>query len=156
MEGGNLKAVPLKVIRNSCVSLKVCLFAWEVWWRKVLTLEQLKKRGFQLANMYPLCRNAEEDLGHLLIHCPSVWGLWAALLSIPSLLWVCPYTVKNVLSDWSSFPIKKRARKLWLAAPLSLLWALWKERNRVVFEDEVFSPTRLKLSFVDALISRQG
>ena len=48
LEGGNTKDVPLKMLRNSCVPLKVNFFAWEVWWGKVLTLEQLKKRGFQL------------------------------------------------------------------------------------------------------------
>ena len=32
-------------------------------------------------------------------------------------------------------------------------WAIWRERNRVVFEDVVFSPNRMKLSFVSALIS---
>ena len=64
--------------------------------------------------------------------------------------------VKDVLSDWSGIPIKKKARKLWLAAPLSLLWAKWKKRNIIVFEDEVFSPTRPKLYFVRALISWVG
>ena len=35
---------------------------------------------------------------------------------------------------------------------LSLIWAIWKERNKVVFEDEIFSPNRLKTSFISALI----
>ena len=64
--------------------------------------------------------------------------------------------VKDVLSDWSGIPMKKKARKLWLAAPLSLLWAIWKKRNIIVFEDKVFSPTRPKLSFVNSLISWVG
>ena len=32
-------------------------------------------------------------------------------------------------------------------------YSLERERNRVVFEDVVFSPNRMKLSFVSALIS---
>ena len=35
-------------------------------------------------------------------------------------------------------------------------WAIWRERNRVVFEDVVFSPNRMKLSFVSALIYWAG
>ena len=48
LEGGNLKSVLLKVLWNGCVPSKVCFFAWEVWWGKVLTMEQLKKRGYQM------------------------------------------------------------------------------------------------------------
>ena len=119
-------------------------------------MEQLKKRGYQMPIKCPLCKKVEEDLDHLFIHCLVVWGMWAALLSIPGFQWVCPYSLKEVMSRWSCFPIKKKAKKVWMAAPLSLIWAIWRERNRIVFEDEVFSPNRMKLSFVSALISWAG
>ena len=35
----------------------------------------------------------------------------------------------------------------------SLMWAIWKERNIVVFEDDCFSYTRLKSYFVRFLCS---
>ena len=73
LEGRNTRAVPLKMLWNSCVPPEVNFFAWEVWWGKVLTLEQLKKRGFQLANRCLLCGKDEESLDHLLLHCTSVW-----------------------------------------------------------------------------------
>ena len=60
---------------------------------------------------------------------------------------------KDMLSGWSCFPIRKRGKKLWLAELLIIIWAIWKERNRVVFEDVAFSPKRMKLSFVSTLIS---
>ena len=82
--------------------------------------------------------------------------MWAALLSIPGFQWVCSFLIKEVLSGWSCFPIRKKAKNLWMAASLSLIWAVWKERNTVVFEDVVFSPNRMKLSFVSALISWAG
>ena len=49
---------------------------------------------------------------------------------------------------WKATPIKKSDRKIWLAAPLLLIWAFWKERNKVVFENAEFSLPRLKNSFV--------
>ena len=48
---------------------------------KVLTSTQLKKRGFHLASKCPFCGREEEELEHLLIHCPSIWGQWTDLLS---------------------------------------------------------------------------
>ena len=40
-----------------------------------------------------------------------------------------------------------------MIASTSLLWAIWKERNRVVFYDTPFSVDRLKLSFISLLSS---
>ena len=52
---------------------KMGFFAWEAWWGgRVLTMDQLKKRGFSLANRCPLCRKVEEYIEHLLLHCPMV------------------------------------------------------------------------------------
>ena len=85
-----------------------------------------------------------------------IWGLWAALISIPRADWVCPFMVKDLLFSWSCFLVRKNARKLWMTAPLSLLLAIWKERNKIVFEDAMFSYNRLKLSFVSSLTSWVG
>ena len=42
----------------------------------------------------------------------------------------------------------KKHRKVWKTALLCLLWAIWKERNRIAFENEELSIHRLKNSFV--------
>ena len=78
-----------------------------------------KKRGFEMASKCPLCGEAEEDLNHLLIHCPSVWGLWEGLISFLGLDWVCPLSPKDLMLDWTNFPIRKRVRKLWRVAPFA-------------------------------------
>ena len=64
--------------------------------------------------------------------------------------------MKDLLIEWNSLPLRKKDEKLWLAAPLSLFWAIWKERNRIVFEDATFFLNRLKLSFVSSLNSWAG
>ena len=69
-------------------------------------MEQLKKRGFQLASRCLLCRKTEENRSHLLIHCPSVWGLWQGLIHIPGLAWVCPLAVKDPFLEWTCFPVR--------------------------------------------------
>ena len=113
-------------------------------WEKILTIEHLKKRGFQLARRCLLCGEAKENLNHLLIHCPSVWSPWEGLIYVSGLCWVCPFTVKDLFLEWTSFPVRKKIKNLWMAAPLFFIWAIWKERNRIVFEDMPFSYPRLK------------
>ena len=51
------------------MSTKVGFFTWEASWVKVLTLDQLKKRGRSLVNRCFLCAEGEEMVNHLLIHC---------------------------------------------------------------------------------------
>ena len=65
--GPPLKA-PTNIIWNPYVPTKVGFFAWEAWWGKVLTMQQLKKRGYKLASGYIFGRKEEEGLDHILIH----------------------------------------------------------------------------------------
>ena len=75
--GGNVENFPIKLIWNNCIPTKISFFAWEVWWGKILTMEQLKKRGRHLANRCPLCGKEEESLDHLLLRYSKVYNLWA-------------------------------------------------------------------------------
>ena len=59
-----------KLIWNSWVPTKVGFFAWEASWGKVLTLDNLKKKGRALANRCFLCGKEDETVDHLLVHCP--------------------------------------------------------------------------------------
>ena len=70
--------------------VKVGFFAWEASWSKVLTLDQLKKRGRSLADRWYLCGKGEETVGHLLIHCSKAKILWDLLLAIFGISWVFP------------------------------------------------------------------
>ena len=72
LEGGRQQSVPIKMLGNSIVPMKVGFFAWEVWWGKILSMDQLKKRGFSLASRCPLCGKDEESMEHLLIHYSKV------------------------------------------------------------------------------------
>ena len=82
LEGGSQQSVPIKMLWNPTVPTKVGFFAWEVWWGKILTMDQLKKRGFSLVSRCAFCGKDEEFLEHLLIHCPKVWCMWTAIFSL--------------------------------------------------------------------------
>ena len=46
---------PWNIIWSPCVPTKVGFFAWEALWGKVLTLDQLKRRGRLITNKCFLC-----------------------------------------------------------------------------------------------------
>ena len=83
----------------------------------MLTMDQLKRKGSPLASRCLLCGRAKEDLHHLLIHCPKIWELWGALLSLSGIVWVCPLLARDLIIGWKAIPARKEERKIWLAAP---------------------------------------
>ncbi|KAJ9707156.1 hypothetical protein PVL29_002241 [Vitis rotundifolia] len=139
---------PYSNIWSICVPTKVSFFAWEAYWGKVLTLDQLKKRGRSLANRCFLCGMEEESIDHLLIQCSKARVLWEILFALFGVTWVLPSSVRDTLSGWCGFKLGKKRRKVWNAAPLCIFWVVWKERNRIVFDNEELSIHRLKNSFV--------
>ena len=123
--------------------LKWVFFAWEASWGKMLTLDQLKKRGWTLANRCFLCCVEEES-----IDCTKARVLWELLFALFGVMWVLPYSVRDTFLGWHSTFMGKKCSKVWMAAPLCLFWAVWKERNRIAFENEELSIHRMKNSFV--------
>ena len=95
-----------------------------------------------------LCCTAEKIIDHLLIHCIKAKVLWDLLFTLFSVSWVLHSSVKEVLLGWHGSFVGKKRRKVWRATPLCLFWMVWKERNRIAFENQEFSIQRLKYSFV--------
>ena len=65
LEPGISPLFPSGSIWRASVSPKVAFFVWEASWGKVLTLEQLQRRGYSLANKCFLCLFEVETMDHL-------------------------------------------------------------------------------------------
>ncbi|RVW31433.1 putative mitochondrial protein [Vitis vinifera] len=91
---------PKKGIWVENVPSKLAFFAWEATWGRVLTLDRLQKRGWQLPNCCFLCGSDEENVNHLLIHCTVARVLWRIVLSLFGAQWVFPEFVKEVVLSW--------------------------------------------------------
>ena len=69
LEVGKVEPFPSNGVWNAWVPPKLSFFAWEASWGKVLTLDQLQRRGWVLANRCSLCYAHEESIDHILLHC---------------------------------------------------------------------------------------
>ena len=97
LDSSSVVRFPTSIIWSLCVPTKVGFFAWETSWGKVLTLDQLKKRGWTLINRCFLCCAKEESIDHILIHCTKARVLWGLLFALFEVMWVLPYSVKDTL-----------------------------------------------------------
>ena len=142
---------PYRLIWNPIVPPKIGGFAWEATWGKVLTIDQLKRRGMTLVNRCFMCEDDEENIDHLLIHCKTAKMLWNLFLSIFGIRWVFPKSVLHTFLAWQGADEGKKRKRIWLAAPLCLFWTLWRARNRMVFENKGFNDQKIKANFVTNL-----
>ncbi|KAL6319792.1 hypothetical protein AAG906_036851 [Vitis piasezkii] len=124
---------PKKGIWVENVPSKLAFFAWEATWGRVLTLDRLQKRGWQLPNRCYLCGIDEENVNHLLIHCTVASVLWGIVLGLFGAQWVFPETVKEAIVSWKGSFVGKKREKIWRSIPLFIFWTVWKERNRLAF-----------------------
>ncbi|RVW52060.1 hypothetical protein CK203_079593 [Vitis vinifera] len=96
----NTSLFPKKGIWVENVPSKLAFFAWEATWGRVLTIDRLQKRVWQIPNRCYLCGSDEENVNHLLIHCTVASVLWGMVLSLVGAQWVFPETVKEVIISW--------------------------------------------------------
>ncbi|KAL6342504.1 hypothetical protein AAG906_012100 [Vitis piasezkii] len=152
LEPGGSAMFPYVGIWKASVPPKVAFFAWEASWGKILTLDQLQRRGYSLANRCFLCLAEVETVDHLLLHCVMTRTLWNLLFSLFGVEWVLSGTVKDTLLGWHGAFVGKIRKKAWQMAPLCIFWSVWKERNLLAFGNEVLSIQRLKHSFSRGLL----
>ena len=111
---------PHGIVWNSWVPLRISFFAWEATWVKILTLDQLKKRGWKMPNGCYMCKEEEETRVHILLHCPKARILWQLLFALFSVQWVMHSSVRGLILSWGGFPIGRKRKKAWKVAPLCL------------------------------------
>ena len=155
----NLLAAPIPLVflgKNIWVDevpTKVAFFAWEATWEKILTLDRLQMRGWQLPNCCFLCGCEEENVNHILLDCTVVRTLWDITFALFGVQWVFPEKVKEALFCWWGPFVGKKRKKIWKSIPLCIFWTVWKERNRLAFRGGSLAIQTLKNSFVCSLWS---
>ncbi|WVZ68943.1 LOW QUALITY PROTEIN: hypothetical protein U9M48_017814 [Paspalum notatum var. saurae] len=129
-----LKLLPIWKAR---VEPKCRFFAWTLLHKKILTADNLQKRGWNNDPVCKLCKQEPETITHLVKDCiftKSVWSqisLWLNLSSLPRL-----DQFSSVYSWWKKCrcKVEKGAREDFDGLICLFWWELWKERNRRIFQ----------------------
>ena len=151
--GVRVSLVPWRSIWFPGLPPKVSFFVWIAALNRILTIDNLNRRGWVLVNRCCMCGSAEETVDHLLVHCSIASQLWSLIFALFGVTWVQSGSVSSVLWSWSGSHVGRSRRKAWFFAPHCLMWLIWLERNRRTFQDVSVSVTRLKSSFLSILLS---
>jgi hypothetical protein len=129
---------PWKGIWRTKAPPRVAFFAWTAARSKILTIDNLRRRGMIVVNRCWLCESDRESVDHLLLHCGVANALWNVVFSRLGLCWVMPSSVRELFACWWTGGCTRSA-VVWKMIPLCLMWCIWRERNARCFEDSVRS-----------------
>ena len=76
---------------------RVSFFMWTAAWGKILTIDNLFKKGLSLVGWCCLCRCGRKIVSHLLHHCDIIYALWSEVFSRFGVWWVMPMTISSFL-----------------------------------------------------------
>jgi hypothetical protein len=141
---------PWKAIWGVHAPRRVAFFAWTASWGRILTADNLMRRGYQLAGWCCMCRRDGETISHLLLHCDMAFGLWSFVLRTFGICWVLPGGVLDLFFGWYN-GLGKLHSKVWNMVPPCILWILWRERNSRIFENTERSVSQLQELFSNTL-----
>ena len=77
-----------------------------------------------MVNRCSLCKENEESVDHILIHCGKTRELWTLLLSFFGVVWVFPASIRNLLLGWKIKGLGKKRRAVWRLASFCLFWCI--------------------------------
>ncbi len=142
---------PRQSVWNSKVPSWVAFFIWTTAWGRILTTDNLRRRGIIILDWCCMCRSDGESVNHLLLHCSVAQELWNMILNMFGVSWVMPRDVVDLLACWAGKVGKDEAGMIWKAIPHYLMWCLWGERNARSFTGTSRSMPALKLYFLQSL-----
>ena len=79
---------------------KVNIFFWILLQNKILTLDNLKKRGFIIVNRCVLCKNDGETVDHIMLHLSFTKKLWDKVCRLLKVDWVFHATIQFFFTNW--------------------------------------------------------
>eukprot|EP00253_Pinus_taeda_P003152 PITA_03152 len=118
--------------------MKIKLFMWLVQHKKILTWENLRKRGVASPSRCQLYELQEETIEHLLNLYPFTSSLWNWVASIFRQTDRDNFSIIGTLKNWrKNFSENEIINKAWTLVPGFLIWDVWKERNNRIFKNRI-------------------
>ncbi|CAN1217919.1 Putative ribonuclease H protein At1g65750 [Linum perenne] len=144
---------PFDTIWRKEVPTKIQCFLWCCFHGRILTLDNLRIRGFTLPNWCALCQKQEESIDHLFIHCSFVSGIWGKVSSRLSISGPLPGGVQDLIKGWKWLNCGTPFESMHKVLLHSLCWFVWLERNEVIFRDVRPSSARVVYRLLSSCLS---
>jgi ribonuclease HI len=120
---------------------KVSTFLWLTVHNRVLTWDNLRKRGFIGPSICTLCQQQEETMEHLFNRCHYSQWIWDQGSQAMHRSNRNRNNIRDTLENWDSLSYKNPIlARIWKILPGFTLWKIWKERNKIIFHSKASTP----------------
>ncbi|XP_011625346.1 uncharacterized protein LOC105421067 [Amborella trichopoda] len=110
---------------------------------KILTVDNLIKKGKILLKVCLLCKNDGETGLHLLIQYSFTTRLWYWLFEMVGVQMPLPQRIDDLVTSLKAPFLPKIGRVVWKITVVTILWEIRKEMNKRTFEGVVYSFDRI-------------
>lgn len=116
---------------------KVSTFTWLLYHKRILTWDNLIKRGFHGPSYCPNCKQQSETIQHLMDSWTLANKLWEKLNFRCQRACRISRDIISTIHNWAPAPYNsKLLNSLWTILLGLLLWTIWKERNKRIFKNQ--------------------
>jgi zinc-binding in reverse transcriptase len=112
-------------------------FTWLAMQDKILTIDNLIKRGWIITNMYYLCKTDSKSMQDILNECIFTVNLWNYIAN------VVHHTKGNcahyITSTSTNSIIRGEGQKYWKQLEITTIFLILKERCRCIFQEKLIT-----------------
>jgi hypothetical protein len=122
---------------------KVQMFLWLLLQNRKWTAERLRARGLQHDDRCCLCDQEFETAKHLVLHCPFAKEVWNHFMGSNPLAVQRAGSSTSLRGWWNKVTrqMKDDQKKKDNTLSSYVVWHIWKERGRRIFQHESLTPS---------------
>ena len=119
---------------------KVDYFSWLLCHSKILTHENLQRKGFHGPLKCSLCEENSESVTHLMLECRFSMQIWFKFLHTLNSNITLPSSTAELFSKWANRypgppPKNQVIKAAWSILPKVICWQIWLEWNKRIFRN---------------------
>ncbi|WJX91754.1 hypothetical protein P8452_73481 [Trifolium repens] len=134
----NNLAAAFKALWNCPAPSKVLDFSWMLLHNKIPTKDNLFRRQIINGNdqLCVFCGTELETSVHLFIYCPFALNVWEKIHNWLALGFMLPQNLVSLLHFFAVYRGQKKRTQGLLLIWNAVVWAIWRKRNRILFEND--------------------
>ncbi|XP_057803497.1 uncharacterized protein LOC131018806 [Salvia miltiorrhiza] len=126
------------------IPVRRSLVCWRLLHDRMPTYDRLIRHGMIMPNWCPICNRASETSEHIFWDCELVRPVWNDFFNwfhFPEALHSADIHSFLVLA-WGR-KLSSQLSKFWKARIIAMIWAIWSQRNKCVFDNYKFCQRRI-------------